>query len=556
MHGYSLAATRFLAAKTLDAISRILNGTNYLQLRGMLYPQPHYASFLISKRDGTTRQIDAPRRRIKDVQRRLAAILVEVYGPGRPSVHGFQLERSVFTNATPHARVKTFVLNLDLQDFFPSIHYGRVRGLFANAPFNFAAPIASVLAHICCYRGKLPQGAPTSPVISNLICRSLDYELERLAKSCRATYTRYCDDITFSFTVKTLEQLPQSIVQTPSVPIELGASLRGVIAKHSFQINDRKIRLRGRHHRQEVTGLTVNDFVNVRRTFVHEIRGMLHAWEKYGLDLAQAELANHYRKQLATRNIPRFDRVLRGKLLYVRMVRRAYDQIYAKLADRFNTLLLSSKVADTPPLKVTRRVTAIGDLSRAVFVLECHMFDVTYRYIQGTAFYVDGVGFVTCEHVLRRDDSTPPNYVNPHVGDVVKVLDEAGTFEIEVEVAATFLTEDVAILRPLTPLPPSVIPLALGESEPTTGDLVTLAGFPAYSPGKSISTITATSINRYPKFGKRHFEIDQLIRKGNSGGPVLDKRFFVVGVAKEGATQEEGNNAVLSVAEVRTVLGL
>jgi len=283
---------------------------------------------------------------------------------------------------------------------------------------------------------------------------------------------------------------------------------------------------------------------------------MLHAWERYGLAGAQGELVNHYGRQLASGSVPKFHRILRGKLLFLRMVRGPDDHIFVKLAERFNSLLAISGLTDTDALKVVRHVRTANDLKHAVFVVESHLFGPDYNYMQGTAFYVEGIGFVTCEHVLRRDDSVPPVYSNPSSGDVVKVIDASMSFEVEVEIEAVYATEDVAVLKPLTALPSSVIPLRLNRTDPKTGDTLTLAGFPAYSPGKTLTTVSTTAINAYPKFGKRHFEIGQQIRKGNSGGPVLGPDFYVMGVAKEGASQDDGNNAVLAVSELRSLLGL
>ena len=106
--------------------------------------------------------------------------------------------KSIYTNAAIH-RNKRFVLNMDLQNFFDSFHFGRVRGFFIkNRNFNCTNEIATMIAQIVCYKGKLPQGAPSSPVITNLICGSLDYRISKLSKKYKLDYTRYADDITFS----------------------------------------------------------------------------------------------------------------------------------------------------------------------------------------------------------------------------------------------------------------------------------------------------------------------------------------------------------------------
>src|SRR5205814_3311637 len=105
--------------------------------------------------------------------------------------------RSILTNAKPHLRQK-FVLNVDLKDFFPTINFGRVRGVLIAKPYCLLPHIATYIARICCRDNALPQGAPTSPIISNMICSRLDRQLLRLARQYRCVYTRYADDLTFS----------------------------------------------------------------------------------------------------------------------------------------------------------------------------------------------------------------------------------------------------------------------------------------------------------------------------------------------------------------------
>ena len=128
--------------------------------------------------------------------------------PPHPSAHGFIQPTSVVTNARAHTG-KRWVLNIDLEDFFPTVNFGRIRGLFLKPPFDMAPAAATVCAQIVTYRNGLPQGAPTSPVLSNLIAVPLDRALLRLVAPARAsTYSRYADDITFS---TDLTQFPASL---------------------------------------------------------------------------------------------------------------------------------------------------------------------------------------------------------------------------------------------------------------------------------------------------------------------------------------------------------
>jgi len=188
---YSLDEPRQLAG---------LLDVKYDHLNYYLYRLPEhlkYKSFRIPKRSGGYRPIRAPSASLKILQQKLNQILRAVYRPRR-AIHGFVEERSVRTNAERHVG-RRFVLNVDIEDFFPTINFGRVRGMFLKHPYDRNARVATVLAQLCCHSNELPQGAPTSPVVSNMICARLDTVLTRLAQANYCVYTRYADDITFSF---------------------------------------------------------------------------------------------------------------------------------------------------------------------------------------------------------------------------------------------------------------------------------------------------------------------------------------------------------------------
>lgn len=299
-----------------------------------------YVEFSIPKKSGEHRVILAPSTAIKILQRKLSQILYSVYEP-KVTVHGFSPGRSIVTNAQQHIR-KRFVLNIDLQDFFGSIHFGRVRGIFIAPPYNCPKDVATILAKMCCHLGKLPQGAPTSPVISNMICAKIDSQLRILAKDFKCTYTRYADDITFS---TTLPIFPREIAyincQEDQIEVILGDKLISIIQNNGFQINKNKVRLQHKSHHQEVTGLTVNKFPNVKRSYVREISSMLHAWDKFGLESVEEKYINKGSKdQMKTYQ---FRDVLRGKIYFLGMVRGKDNTIYRKYLKWYYELLSSSK---------------------------------------------------------------------------------------------------------------------------------------------------------------------------------------------------------------------
>ena len=332
---------KFFALETERDVAGLLQ-VSYAQLFYHLHKAPEstqYVKFSIPKKSGHSRTILAPATALKILQRKLSQVLYSVYEPKAP-VHGFSPGRSILTNAKQHSE-KRFVLNIDLKDFFDRIHFGRVRGVFIAPPYKLSKEVATVLAQICCYDNKLPQGAPTSPIISNMVCTRLDKQLRLLAKEFECTYTRYADDITFS---TTRSKFPKEIALTNPEGNDLenllGERLILTIWDNGFEINESKIRLQHRRQHQGVTGLTVNQFPNVKRDYVRKISSMLHAWDKFGLPAAQQRYAEkYYQKSVRfSEEIPSFKEVLRGKINFLGMVRGKDNEIYRKYLAWFRSL--------------------------------------------------------------------------------------------------------------------------------------------------------------------------------------------------------------------------
>jgi hypothetical protein len=309
--------------------------------------QKRYKQFAIKKKSGGSRTINAPKKGLKTIQKVLNIIIQCVFEP-HSAATGFVPDKSVVDNAKAHTG-KNYVYNIDLKDFFPSIEIHRVKACFKIPPFNLKddrEPLAFLIANLCCTemeverlvngewltvkRSVLPQGAPTSPTITNIVSQSLDKRLANLAASFGATYTRYADDITFSS--------DHSIYQKNGKFLN---KLNEIIRQNNFTINQKKVRLQKTGHRQEVTGITVNEKTNVSQRYIKQIRMWLYYWETYGYDKAEQIFRKDY---IADRGYVKSHKaklinVIDGKLLYLKMVRGENDLTCLKLKDRFIELI-------------------------------------------------------------------------------------------------------------------------------------------------------------------------------------------------------------------------
>lgn len=292
-----------------------------------------YHQFSIRKKSGGERTLSSPNAPLKEIQRYLSIILSAVYEP-KACVTGFTAQRSIVDNATPHVG-KQFVFNVDLKDFFPSIQLHRIKAVLKLPPFKLVGEqekLAFLIARLCCITtaenvGVLPQGAPTSPILSNIVCQKLDHRLSGLAKRYGAAYTRYADDITFSS-------------DEPIFNNGFRKEMRRIIEDQHFTINQAKVRLQGTGYRQEVTGLTVNEKVNLPKRYVREIRAMLHNWQKKGYEQAEYIFRQHYQadKGHNKQENPILRNVLHGKLNYLSMVRGETDSLYLHYRNQFEIL--------------------------------------------------------------------------------------------------------------------------------------------------------------------------------------------------------------------------
>jgi retron-type reverse transcriptase len=289
-----------------EALQISLNELRFYAIHRRAERYPHYVAFTLPKRSGGQRLIMAPKRRLKDIQRRLGDLLVRRL-PGSDHSHGFRPGSSVKTAAAPHVG-KKIVLHLDLQDFFHAVTFARVRGLLIALGYGY--PVATALAVLMTEAPRQPievegtiyhvpvgprrcvQGAPTSPGLCNTMALRLDRRLAGLAAKFGFAYSRYVDDLIFSG-------------DDPEIINKVRHLAGQVVREEGFEVNRTKTRIFRKGGCQRVTGVVVNDVMGLSRQERRRLRSMIHHL-KQGQDAGQPD---HGRLAY-----------LRGKLAYLAML--------------------------------------------------------------------------------------------------------------------------------------------------------------------------------------------------------------------------------------------
>lgn len=279
-------------ASTLAELAALLNfkpqSITYLLFK--LTDSQKYFEFQISKRSGGVRTIVAPTEKLKRLQSNLANLLanclMELEDSGlrkTPFVHGFAKGKSILSNAKSH-RNRRWVFNLDIHDFFGSVNFGRVRGIFIkDRCFLLNPKVATIIAQIACRNNALPQGSPCSPIISNIVARPMDLRLLNIANKHGLRYSRYADDITFSTRkIEFPDEVACNPMSSDSHNWIASEKLRKTLVRSGFAENQKKTRLQYCDSRQEVTGLVVNKRVNVTKEYRKQVRAMVHRLVRTG----------------------------------------------------------------------------------------------------------------------------------------------------------------------------------------------------------------------------------------------------------------------------------
>lgn len=270
-----------------------------------------YKKFYISKRGGGYRLIEAPENdTLKALQKKINYILSKelIFSD---CVTGFVKKRSIKTNAQIHLGAAV-IINIDLIDFFNSIKKDFIYSTLISHPFNFPEKLSNILSVIATKKDYLPQGSPLSPMLSNIVANKLDRSLSEFCVRKNIKYSRYADDMSFSVMKGRIEE-------------EELTKIRLEIEKSGFQINEKKYKIKRKTQCLAVTGIIVNNKLNVRRIYIKNIKAALHNWDMAGT-----------KKRINLNS-------LRGKIEYVGMVRGKDDYIYNKFLSKFNDLKNTSE---------------------------------------------------------------------------------------------------------------------------------------------------------------------------------------------------------------------
>lgn len=341
-----------------------------------------YKTFYISKKTGGKRLIEAPiDKDLVTILEKFKKLLEQKYIEYLPScVHGYVCGRNIISNANAHiCGSHNFILKIDIKNFFNSITYERLYKLFSKIWYDkklqktrLDVSTLNAMCIISTCNKHLPQGSCVSPILSNMICKKMDKELSAYARKNNAIYTRYADDITFSFDNN--NDLLAFIEGNPpySKNFQLKSSLVDIFIRNKFVVNDKKVHLINKSKSQRITGIVINEKINVKRQYIRNIRALIHNVESKKTAVSKS---------------------LIGKVNFLRQVRGRNDILACKYASRINRLM-------KPPFPDADFILNEGDaLKKYVVGIETPNGDI------GSAFFSKNF-LITSVHVVQIDDDS------------------------------------------------------------------------------------------------------------------------------------------------------
>jgi RNA-directed DNA polymerase len=287
---------------------------------------PNYRTFSIPKKDGSLRLIEDPEQELKKILSDLNEMLQAVLFKYRnPFMYGFLVNadddvrpRHIVSNAAAHDD-GLFLLNIDLKDFFHHVSWSKVKGIFETQPFRFEEEVATLLANLCTYNGRLPMGSPTSPALSNFAAMPLDESLGLYAQSKGWVYTRYADDLSFSAQKPIFESETKEII--------------GIIANHGFVVNPNKVKIMGEKDEKIVTGILIQKGkVGIPPAYLAQLKTEIE-------HLAYTVLLGIRYKGAVPKWVKDYCKQIDGKIAFVNMVIGEHHTTYIQLMRQYKKAL-------------------------------------------------------------------------------------------------------------------------------------------------------------------------------------------------------------------------
>ena len=491
-----------------------------------------YETYPISKKNGQKRIIHAPKGMLKTIQKKIAEFLREYYKKPK-CVCGFEPDTSVVVNSLPHVG-KKYLINIDLSDFFNQITIKRIIGLFSKV-LNLTPNVSIMLAQLATADGILPTGSPSSPIISNMIFYHADRELQAFIGKKGITYTRYADDLSFSFNDKNC----LSLFFADDYNSVLQPAFENIFEKNDFPINKAKTRLQTSHMHQQVTGIKVNKKPNINSYYKHDIRLQLHSIEKHGLEVATKFYCEKTGIKYDEKNKNRLIDYLVGKMSFWKMVKGNSGLEFYRLAGKLNNI--AGK----------RMLTIYPDKELEPIKRDCVLFAAYEENESATAFFYRGF-IITCQHCIvpiKKDTKTGEAifYNNPIEKKEIRARYVYGESQNE---------NDFAIYKP------NIVDFVeLQGSKGLDNDLgdgkeVTVLGYPFYKDdliGNTTTIKTTIITKRTDDNGKIIYVINSSVKPGLSGGPVLNQNYQVIGYMVWGSEDEKAsyyNNGFMPIINI------
>ena len=517
----------------IDDLNEYL-GINTTRLKKIMYCASKgylYVNFELKKKNGKFRKINSPVKELKEIQYKIYDYLKTLYCATKSS-YGFEIGKNNILNAEKHKKHK-YVLNIDLKDMFSQITANRIKGMLKSGPYNLDEGVARAISIITCYKGLLPQGAPTSPIISNMLLKMLDTKLIKYSEENNLYYTRYADDLSFSanrdFSKIVFNNYPESF--------DIKEELKSIFNESNFVINNEKTKYYTYYKRQEVTGIVVNKKLNIAKEKMKEMRLLLYLCKKFSiLSTAKRYFEKNKKNYFNDKEIEnKFAQVLFGKINYFVNVKGELDRIGIKFREQYNEIFSEKSKFNMDSLNTKK-----NNILNNIVIIET-------ENVTGTGFLLKKVGLITAHHVVYDSSG---NFMQD-----IKVLYKNNKIVIsESDVLYKNGSFDYVIIKKT-----EFNDVSVGFDYKINfqlGDKVIYAGYPDYSEGDDvyIADANVTSLKKKTVVGYVSL-VDNDIFHGMSGGPVLNETMEVIGYILVGIEMNEfyKNNSNRYISGFRSI---